>query len=256
MNTIVPEVELHILCYSTIETVLNYSYCSREKYELVHSSQYLWKQHTLSLGTEPSENVTNWKEEYIESLTRYDTTWHKEECLSSHIQIEKKVVRATAMDHSHPWEIIPSKYKLNPNTITRITFKVQTHMIYDDNSYRISLGAATEPFIESQEHLWIPSLLRESHNMYGFAFVVGVNQMSINSDYFDVATEVKEGDKIIFQVDNGYTSKNNVRLRVWWNEKEIHFKKPRTALPVMVYRPCIALCPEQAASLERIQRLK
>jgi hypothetical protein len=146
---------------------------------------------------------------------------------------------------------------MKPNTVTRITFKLHKHVVPQNNQFRIAFGASTEELIHRHGHTSIPSQAFPDHGIYGFAFIVGKNQVSINSNYIGVDVQIKVGDTIKFEVDNGHSSKDLVLLRMWWNEKEVKINTftVRMALPVKTYRPCIALCSQQAASIEKIERI-
>jgi hypothetical protein len=256
--------ELNILVFCDIRSVLYFSYCNNEHYTLVHNSEYsdwIWKQHTTALlGYEPQQPQHSWKNEYIRSLTAFDISMVSPVCKEdNHFEFKdnnKTISRGKS--HHHCWEIIFSNRVMKPNTITYLEYAIIQHNQATDNSLRIAVGAASEAFnVESIDHLDIVGQYNKEKEYYGFSFLIGSGQIFINDVYQSVnGCALTSGDHVGFKFDNGVTEQNKVLLTLYINDKDMGVMNQQRPLPVLTYRPCVALCIGQEVSIVKFNRLQ
>jgi hypothetical protein len=267
------DTELLILSFCDIVSVLNYSYCSQVKYDLVHNSNWLWEQHTMaelklcggSLLPSTSETTQNWKAEYIDAYTTKfdldfnpDSCKHKETCFAIH----GKTASRKDFPYPHVWERIVSKNIMKEHTLYYFEFSIDKHHVYDGNVFRIVVGAIEKdvwPYDAGREHLNIIGLRG------GFSFIVGNGQLYNCGEYLANALEneqtdielksVKSGDVIGFRFDNGYTNPVKVTVNLYLNGKDYGVLNKCEKLPVAEYRPAMCLCLGQQVSVRRVTKL-
>jgi hypothetical protein len=262
-------VELNILVFCDIRSVLYFSYCNKEHYALVHNSDYsdwIWKHHTTALlGYEPQQPQHSWKNEYIRSLTAFDTSMIISLCKKdNHFEFKdnnKTISRGKSDDQSsnHCWEIIFSNRVMKPNTITYLEYAITQHNAgHTSNVFRIAVGAVSEAFnVQSIDHCNIIGQYDKENEYYGFSFIIGSGQMYINAVYQSVnGRGLTSGDHVGFKFDNGVTEQNKVLLTLYINDKDMGVMNQQIPLPVLTYRPCVALCSEQEVSIVKFNRLQ
>jgi hypothetical protein len=249
------DLELLILSYCDIITVVRYGYCNLEKYELVNKSQWLWKQHTLAeLGDEHEhpKNVQDWKQEFIDIITvQIDLSMNPTECIGKCFSVDKRKVSREKVDSMHhAWERLLGKRKIKPKTITMIEFLIDEHFVYTGNAFRVCVGAVSKNFWKHENDFGNIIGLNE-----GYCVIVGSAQTYVCGLYNEInCSPIVSGDIISFLMDNGYT-KNSVSVEVFINKKKVTDLN-YSHLPVTEYRAAMSLCQGQSASIKKVVTLK
>jgi hypothetical protein len=257
-ETLTNDVELVLLSFCDITTVLNYSYCAREKYELVHNSNWLWEQHTMAELKDsgiPHPTSQNWKEAFIEAYKyKFDLEFSPDSCAEKCFSV---CGRKAARHHAsvHPWERIVCKHIIQPHTITLVEFCVDKHQLMA-NGFRMAVGVIGKeawPFDPKQDHHNIVG------NKAGLSYIVGKGQT------YSAGTVHKSfrlgpahnGDVIGFEIDNGYTIKDKVDVSVFVNNREVAKLEEHylNQLEVTEYRPAMSLCSGQEASIQKVTKI-
>src|SRR3989338_6626419 len=116
-TSLTEDVELLILTFCDISTVIKFSYCNHDKYSLVHDSNWLWEQHARAeAGYHIDEQVNDWKQKFIEVYTTcFDMSFNPETC-KDHYRVEKNIVSRQIDNHEHKnhWERFLSKKTFYP----------------------------------------------------------------------------------------------------------------------------------------------
>jgi hypothetical protein len=250
------DVELTILSFCDIGTVMSFSYCSREKYSVIHNSDWFWEQRAKALKKyDASVHIENWKKEYIELYkTCIDLSYNHPECVA-HYDVNFSNASRVIKNTENTWERFLSKGTIPPHSLAQIEFYINVH---DEtavcNAYRICVGAA-----EKREWKFEKKLYHESATgNYGFCItgdstlIVNSSSMSLTNVYF------KTGDTVRFTFDNGFTHKDKVIVFVFHNDIDCGQLEPNVNNPLTVgyYKASMSLCPSHEVTITRCSVLE
>jgi hypothetical protein len=266
------DLELTILTFCDITTVLRYGLCSHEKYTLVNSSTWLWEQHTRAeLGVkddsdawkhefiDEEQDTVDWKQEFIKVYSsQVCLDYNPPTCIGKCFSVKKGTVsrpddelngtRYTGGD-LHCWEKILGSSVIKPRTIVQFEFIINRYYINSENGYRICLGVDPS---QSWKHNYGFSNVVGAED--GLSFIVGTREILVNRSQEEVPVEaIESGDCIQFIMDNGYTSHDIVNLEIRVNGNKIC---ENTKLPVEEYRPAISINRGQHVTIKRAVVLK
>jgi hypothetical protein len=250
-------VELLVLTYCDIRTVLNFSYCNHEIYELVHNSNWLWEQHVRAEATyNIEENLENWKAEYIELYTTvFDLLCLPEQC-RSHCTVNKGTISRDLAENKHTeyWEQYLSKKTILPNTVTHVEFLInRVEDLVPPNAYKVCVGIESKDKWVYNKKEWHEEIVGAG----GFCVIIGTGQISIRNRYHDTEwNNLKVGDRIGFIVDNGFSNRNIVTVRKLLNGEESNLVPVPYHLPVTEYKAGVSMCKDQSVTLTMMRQLK
>jgi hypothetical protein len=259
VTTLTEDVELIILTFCDISSVLKFSYCNHDKYELVHKSNWLWEQHARAEALyNIEEPVDNWKEKFIEVYsTSFDLSLNHEEC-KDHYHIAKQTISRPVGNKKHfnMWERFLSKKTILPRTITLVEFRIDLldTGILSRNSYLTCVGITGKDQWKHDES-WHQNIIGASN---GCCFIVGSAQTLVNCQYNNSEMKTRSGDRICIIIDNGYSERNTVTVKYSLNdEPELDFPvNYKTPLRVGEFKAGLSLFEGQTVTLTKMKILK
>jgi hypothetical protein len=249
------DLEILMLTYCDIITVVRYSFCSSEKYELINNSNWLWEQHTRAetqINVTSDYNVIDWKQEFIRVYSaQWCLAYNAPHCLGTcffqrHSTIWRPEDAESQLMHGkyHFWEKFIGRKVIKQNSIAQFEFIVDKYYLCPENGYRLCLGV--EPSTLWHENFSFANIVGANS---GLSFIVASKQVTLCGTlkpYY--MKDIKDGDVVQFTMDNGYTTENTVTLEMQVNGKKIFVQE----LPVAEYRPAASLCREQQITLKRV----
>jgi hypothetical protein len=249
------DLEILMLTYCDIITVVRYSFCSSEKYELVNNSNWLWEQHTRAEinETDYKPNVEDWKQEFIKVYSaQWCLAYNAPNCLGTcffqrHSTIWRPEDAEIQVMHGkyHFWEKFIGRKVIKQNSIAQFEFIIDKYFLCPENGYRLCLGV--EPSTSWDENFSFANIVGVNS---GLSFIVASKQVTscgTLKPYY--MKDIKDGDAVQFTMDNGYTTENTVSLEMRVNGKKIFV---HTELRVAEYRPAASLCRGQQITLKRV----
>jgi hypothetical protein len=264
------DVELHILSFSDVKTLVSFSYCDKERYRLVNNTEWLWEMFTLDFVNNKDHNLVhdNWKYEYIRCQHSFNETMIVPECLSwHHFHFKNNYKTVSRVNYSgiflsHAYETVFAYRLIKPNTITYLEFKIDcfTPSFYGSE---VVVGCCSEEFgtfsgVSDQNF----GHSAEKHFAFGFngsnhTIVHGKQSskryaMDSTTTYYRLICSVKSGSTIGFLINNGVIDQNKAHVTLFLDGVEMDTIARN--LPVMNYRPCVSMCPEIEVSISKFAR--
>jgi hypothetical protein len=255
MTNLTEDVELLVLTYCDIYTVIQFALCNHDKYALVNDSNWLWEQHARAeAGCNIVEPVESWKQLFIELYTTSIDLSFTGPCANHFMVTKATASRLAPTKIVYEWERFFSTRNIYPNTITHLEFRIDEHNSYS-NGFRICVGIASKNYWQYDDRKWHYDIVGGEG---GFCIIAGSGEKVVNRKFIKTRATIKSGDRIGFIIDNGYTKPDQVNVDYILNGEDWGKLEQNPDYPLLVteYKAAMSLCSGQCATITKIRTLK